>query len=56
MKKIKIICIALCIFMLFGTMPVSATEVNETTQPTEETQPGYEMDMGDSSVVSGSHL
>ena len=55
MKKIKILCILLCALMLFGVMPVSATQVTDTTPSTEATEPGYEMDMGDSSVVSGSH-
>ena len=55
MKKIKIICIVLCAFLLFGAVPVSATQVNETTQSSSPDEPAYELDMGDSSVVSGSH-
>lgn len=55
MKKFKILCIVLCIVMLFGAVPVSATQVNETTDPTEQTDPVYQVGSGDSSVSSGCH-
>jgi len=45
----------LSIIMFFSTMPVSASEIMGTTDPTAETAPAYESNMGDSSVASGSH-
>ncbi len=55
MKKNKIICIALSLLLLFGATPASATQVNETTDPTVQTDPEYQTGAGDSSVSSGCH-
>lgn len=50
MKRTRFLCIVLAVILLCSTLPVSATEVT-----TEQTEPPYEADMGDSSVVSGCH-
>lgn len=55
MKLIKIFSIILCIVLLFGTIPVHATQVEGTVEPTGETEADYENTFGDSSVNSGCH-
>ena len=55
MRKMKIFCTVLSIIMLFDVLPVSASEVTRTTEPIIQTDSSYQTDMGDSSVVSGSH-
>ena len=55
MKKLRFLCIALSVILLFGAVPVSASEVTGTTGSTTETEPSYETGLGDSSIASGSH-
>ncbi len=55
MKFIKVFSVVLCVLLLFGAIPVHATQVNETTDPTSQTDLAYESGMGDSSVNSGCH-
>lgn len=53
MKKNRILCLLLCLVVLFTACPVSATEASSTTESTAETEPAYESSTGDSSVASG---
>ncbi len=55
MKKNRILCIILSVIMLFVAVPVSATEATTTTEPIIETEPAYEIGLGDSSIATGSH-
>ncbi len=55
MKNLRILCIVLSMIMLLSALPASASEAMGTTEPPVQTDPPYEADMGDSSVVSGSH-
>lgn len=55
MKKNRILCIVLSVIMLLGAVPVSATEVQTTTESVAETTPPYQNGPGDSSVATGSH-
>lgn len=55
MKLIKIFSMILCIVLLFGTIPVHATQVEGTVEPTGEAEADYENTFGDSSVNSGCH-
>lgn len=45
----------LSVLLLLCALPVSATEISDTTEPTQETEPVYESEFGDSSVSSGCH-
>ena len=55
MKKIKILCVALCLILLIGAQPASATQIVETTDPTQQTEPSFQTGAGDSSVSNGCH-
>lgn len=55
MKFLKVFSVVLCVLLLFSAVPVYATQVNESTNPTEQTDPVYQGGMGDSSVNSGCH-
>lgn len=55
MKKIRILCLVLCLNILLCAFPVCATEVQTATGQTDETEAAYENGLGDSSVASGCH-
>ena len=65
MKNIKLISMCLCVVLLFGVLPVSATEVSEPPETTETTAPvnnvvpaptgPYLEGEGNNSVLNGSH-
>lgn len=58
MKKNRILCLLLCLALLFCAVPAWATETTESTGSSEQTTPteaSYQSGAGDSSVVSGSH-
>lgn len=57
MKKIRVLCLTLCLTMFLSVMPVSATDTSDPAEGTvQTTQPNipYEEGSGDSSVSSGS--
>ena len=60
MKNYQIICLILCLTVLFGLLPQKAnatetTPVSQEPSSTSQTEPEFETGTGDSSVVSGSH-